>query len=130
MPRCTLHTQAHPRSSLAHTLRHAAQVVEWEATLHPECLRDLKLVRFQGKPDEPTPKARARALLGSSPPFDRHDWVVSRCGKEVTYLLDFYNGRATAGMPISMHIDARPAADSLPGVWDRVRMAWRSALSS
>jgi cytochrome c heme-lyase len=60
------------------------QVVEWEATLHPECLSGLKLLRFRGRPDEPTPKARALSLMGYSSPFDRHDWVVTRCGKEVT----------------------------------------------
>ena len=51
-----------------------------------------------------------------------NDWVITRCGKEVTYLLDFYNGRRTPGRPVAMHIDARPAADDLQGAWDRVRM--------
>jgi hypothetical protein len=23
-------------------------------------------------------------------PFDRHDWVVDRCGQEVRYVIDFY----------------------------------------
>lgn len=99
-----------------------AQVVAWESTLHPECTAELKLLRFQGKPTEPTPKARLNSLLGYSPPFDRHDWVISRCGKEVTYLLDFYNGRATRGRPVAMHIDARPAGDDVQGAWDRVRL--------
>jgi hypothetical protein len=108
------------------------QVVEWEATLHPECLSGLKLLRFRGRPDEPTPKARALSLMGYSSPFDRHDWVVTRCGKEVTYLIDFYNGSsARAGKPVAMHIDARPAADDAQGMWDRVRMPfasmWRGA---
>jgi len=108
-----------------------SQVLEWERTLHPECADALKLVRFTGKPDEPTPKARARSLVGYAAPFDRHDWVLSRCGKEVTYLIDFYNGRPTPTHPVAMHIDARPMADDLQGVWDRVRMPfmglWRSA---
>ena len=108
-----------------------AQVIAWEATLHPECVDTLKLLKFQGKPDEPTPKARARAMFGYSPPFDRHDWVITRCGKEVTYLLDFYNGRRTAGRPVSMHIDARPIGDNAQDVWDRARMPfvrmWQSA---
>ena len=99
-----------------------AEVVAWEATLHPECTAGLRLLRFEGKPTEPTPKARVNALLGYSAPFDRHDWTVTRCGKEVTYLLDFYNGRATPGRPVAMHIDARPAADDVQGAWDRVRL--------
>jgi len=108
-----------------------SQVLDYEATLYPECLTGLRLLRFQGKPDEPTPKARARSLMGYSAPFDRHDWVVSRCGKEVTYLIDFYNGRPTAAAPVAMHIDARPAGDDMQGMWDRVRMPamrwWRAA---
>ena len=31
-----------------------SEVVAWESTLHPEC-EDLKLVRFMGKPNDPTP---------------------------------------------------------------------------
>ena len=60
--------------------------------------------------------------MGYKPPFDRHDWVVERCGKEVRYLIDFYQGRQTGGKPVAMHIDARPAADDLSGAWQRVRM--------
>lgn len=107
------------------------QVVTWEQTLHPECTDSMRLVRFQGKPDEPTPKARLNTLLGYRAPFDRHDWVITRCGKEVTYLLDFYHGRATPGKPVAMHIDARPAATDADGIWDRMRMPfvrmWQSA---
>lgn len=109
------------------------EIVAWESTLHPECAAELKLRRFVGKPDEPTPKARARALFGYSPPFDRHDWTVMRCGKEVTYLLDFYRGQSTPGKPVAMYIDARPAAEDWDGVWDRVRMPfvrmWHAAAS-
>ena len=105
------------------------EILRWES-LHPECLEKVRLLRFQGNPHEVTPKAWLHQQFGYKPPFDRHDWVVERCGREVRYLIDFYQGRASAGHAVSVHIDARPAADSLPGVWDRVRMAWRSALSS
>ena len=113
------------------------EVLAWEHTLHPECTDTLRLLRFQGKPEEPSMKAQANALLGYRPPFDRHDWVVSRCGKEVSYLIDFYHGRASSGRPVAMHIDARPKADDWDGAWDRVRMpfvrimsAWSSAAGS
>ena len=99
-----------------------SQVREVETALPPECADTLKLLRFQGKPNEPTPKARALSLLGYAAPFDRHDWVVQRCGKEVTYLIDFYNGRPTEAKPVAMHIDARPVADDAASAWDRVRM--------
>jgi len=106
------------------------EVLEWES-MHPECLEGLKLVRFGGKPDEPSMKARMYGVLGYKPPFDRHDWVVNRCGKEVRYLIDFYHGRPTPLKPVAMYIDARPAADDLSGVVDRLRMPfvrlWRAA---
>ena len=25
-------------------------------------------------------------------PFDRHDWLVDRCGRDVRYIIDFYDG--------------------------------------
>mmetsp|Transcript_18092 Transcript_18092/g.30205 ORF Transcript_18092/g.30205 Transcript_18092/m.30205 type:complete len:258 (-) Transcript_18092:342-1115(-) len=97
------------------------QILEWESQ-YPECLAELQLVRFSGKPDEPTWKARWYNFLGYKAPFDRHDWVVKRCGKEVRYLIDFYQGKPTPSKPVAMHIDARPAADDFSGVWQRLRM--------
>lgn len=32
-------------------------------------------------------------------PFDRHDWTVDRCGKEVRYVIDFYFYDDKAGTP-------------------------------
>ena len=32
-------------------------------------------------------------------PFDRHDWYVDRCGKEVRYVIDFYFNEDKAGTP-------------------------------
>ena len=107
-----------------------SQVLAWERVLHPQCAAGLQLLRFEGKPDQPTPKARLRSLAGYMPPFDRHDWVVSRCGEEVTYLIDFYNGKPTPAKPVSMHIDARPAADDIQGAWDRLRMPFVRLWSS
>jgi cytochrome c heme-lyase len=84
-----------------------------------------KLVRFQGRPKEPTPKARVLSLLGqvfpnsfgSEPPFDRHDWYVSRTGpdgkpREVRYVIDYYGGGTQeTGEPV-FYLDIRPALDS------------------
>ncbi|KAL1512218.1 hypothetical protein AB1Y20_005481 [Prymnesium parvum] len=104
-------------------------IMEWEA-LHPECTEKRKLLRFQGNADDPTMKARARMMMGYNAPFDRHDWVLDRCGKEVNYLIDFYQGKQQSGKPVAMHIDARPAGDDLSGVWDRIRLPfiklWRA----
>jgi cytochrome c heme-lyase len=57
-------------------------------------------------------------------PFDRHDWVVDRCGREVRYVIDFYAGAPAPGAQASMHLDVRPALDSFGAVVDRLRMQW------
>lgn len=63
-------------------------------------------------------------MQGYKLPFDRHDWVVDRCGTEVRYIIDFYNADTRkAGTPAAMHLDVRPALDSFGAVVDRVRMA-------
>lgn len=64
-------------------------------------------------------------------PFDRHDWVVDRCGKEVRYIIDFYPGRGNelamelAGMPPAIHLDVRPALDSPGAAIDRLRWQFK-----
>lgn len=83
---------------------------------------EVKLVKFMGRPNDMTPKARCMGLfLGYNAPFDRHDWIVDRGGKEVRYVIDFYNGRAIGGKPVAMHLDVRPAIDSFEALVDRVR---------
>lgn len=37
-----------------------------------------KLVKFQGRQTEMSPKAKVMSYLGYKEPFDRHDWVVDR----------------------------------------------------
>ncbi len=46
-----------------------------------ECAQP-RLARFVGRPQDYSPKARLLNLLGYKLPFDRHDWVVDRCGTE------------------------------------------------
>eukprot|EP00971_Amphidinium_carterae_P005756 114090-Amphidinium_carterae.1 len=53
-------------------------------------------------------EARMLGLLGRSPPFDRHDWHIDRCGHKVRYLVDFYDGKPTPEAPVSIYVDARP----------------------
>lgn len=53
--------------------------------LHEGCMPRLK--RFMGRPQEYSPKARLLNFLGYRLPFDRHDWIVDRCGREVKQLL-------------------------------------------
>lgn len=57
-------------------------------------------------------------------PFDRHDWIVDRCGKEVRYVIDYYDGDIDKDTYQFSILDVRPAFDSLGAVWDRMKVAW------
>jgi cytochrome c heme-lyase len=67
-----------------------------------------------------TPRARWNGLLGYQRPFDRHDWVVERCGgSKVEYVIDFYEGKAdresVRGGKMSFYLDVRPKLNSWEG---------------
>jgi hypothetical protein len=77
----------------------------------------------------PRPPARRYGF-----PFDRHDWFVDRAGREVHYVIDYYYcaapGADVAGPGVgglapahtkSIHVDVRPAVDTLAAVVDRLR---------
>lgn len=89
-----------------------------------------KLYSFRGLGVDPqylSPRARINGWLGYQHPFDRHDWVVERCGGErVEYVIDFYQGKpsgngtsglaATAGPgKLSFFLDVRPKLNSYEG---------------
>lgn len=97
-----------------------SHIQQWEAGRGGERCGGIRLVSFKGKPGEPSPKARILSLLGYNPPFDRHDWVVERCGTRVRYVIDFYSGRPLPGTSnnVSFFLDVRPALDS----WEAVGM--------
>lgn len=62
-----------------------------------------------------------------TPPFDRHDWVVDRCGIKMRYVIDFYTGRASSdpNASVSFFLDVRPALDNWEGVKMRAGRAWQ-----
>ena len=98
---------------------------------HRDSCPTSKLARFRGRPNDLSPKARALSLVGYVQPFDRHDWVVDRCGQEVRYIIDFYGGgddSSSDGKAAAIHIDARPALDSFGAAWDRLSMQFRDWL--
>ncbi|CAL1704295.1 unnamed protein product [Somion occarium] len=102
-----------------------AELMKWEDGQGGDKCGGVKLVSFKGKPNERTPKARWKMLLGYSPPFDRHDWVVDRCGTRVRYIIDFYTGRAgSAAGNLSFYLDVRPALDNWEGVRLRTAKFW------
>jgi len=100
-----------------------AEILRWEVGLHAKELEQPpRLEKFQGKYRELSPKARMKMFFqGVKRPFDRHDWMVHRNGRSVRYVIDFYDGQAN-GAAVSMHLDVRPALDSVGAVWDRARM--------
>ena len=101
-------------------------------------LQQPKLLRFQGRPGDPTPKARVLQYLakmfpekfGQEPPFDRHDWFVARkqpdgSVREVRYVIDYYGGGLQAtGEPV-FYLDIRPALDSPTAAAERM-IRWGS----
>ena len=91
-----------------------------------------KLYSFRGLGVDPqflSPRARINGWLGYQHPFDRHDWVVERCGGErVEYVIDFYQGKTNAGGDkpdglsanaasgkLSFYLDVRPKLNTYEG---------------
>lgn len=74
-----------------------------------------------------------------APPFDRHDWIVDRCGTKIRYVIDFYTGKNDGSSNnLSFFLDVRPALDNWEGVrmraehfWERLFGKWgRPSISS
>lgn len=93
------------------------QVLKYESVTHPECpATEVKLKKFNG--DYPG------RVEGS---FDRHHWVVDRCGKgEATYVLDYFDTKKydEITMPYSnddIEIRVRPDPDDPNAKTDTVK---------
>ncbi|KAJ3130229.1 holocytochrome c synthase [Physocladia obscura] len=96
------------------------EILKWENKYHCDC-KDIKLARFQGRPSDLSPKARWMGIVhGADKPFDRHDWTVNRCGKDVRYVIDYYSGHDEPDNPV-FNVDVRPALDSPSSVFDRLK---------
>ena len=100
------------------------EILQWEeAGGHAEEARicgELRLKRFMGRPQELSPKARLCGwLFGTPKPFDRHDWTVSRCGKEVRYVIDYYAAGESGPLANVFYVDVRPALDSFDAFYVR-----------
>ncbi|KAI0703592.1 cytochrome C1 heme lyase [Cytidiella melzeri] len=109
-----------------------AELMKWEAGQGGDKCGGVKLVSFKGRPKERSPKARWKMLLGYSPPFDRHDWVVDRCGTRMRYVIDFYTGHSQGSSPnnLSFYLDVRPALDNWEGVRLRATHFWQRWVGS
>lgn len=106
-----------------------AEIIKYE-NLHTGCLSP-KLDRFYGKSEQLSFKARLLSYSGFPKPFDRHDWIVDRCGKEVRYVIDYYGGDFDPASPLKgdLVIDCRPAMTP-EGVFDRLRVFKRNLWNS
>lgn len=117
-------------------------VMEYEKEFFDTCPNP-KLARFVGEYGNDSIKAKIMSAVYDIKPFDRHDWTVDRCGKEVRYIIDYYcvveqrqvqededqddldegttleNGIVTDTV---YYIDARPAP-TLQGLYERSRLA-------
>ncbi|XP_076014404.1 holocytochrome c-type synthase [Genypterus blacodes] len=100
------------------------EILKWEALHAKECPCGPTLKRFGGKAKEFSPRARVRHWMGYELPFDRHDWIIDRCGKEVRYVIDYYDGEIQKDTYQFSTLDVRPAFDSLDAIWDRMKVAW------
>ena len=62
-----------------------------------------------------------------TPPFDRHDWLIDRCGTQVRYVIDFYTGKSDPTSPekVAFYLDVRPAVDNWDGIKTRWAGLWR-----
>ncbi|KAK2043619.1 cytochrome c/c1 heme lyase [Colletotrichum somersetense] len=93
------------------------EIKEWEKPyIEGSACEGPKLHSFLGLSTNMSPKARINTLLGYTPPFDRHDWIVDRCGVQVEYVIDFYAGRPDANGKPSFYLDVRPKLNSWEGV--------------
>jgi len=103
-----------------------SKVAEYE-NYHLSICANSKLKSFRGRAQDFTIRAKFWNLFGYQLPFDRHDWVVDRCGKEVSYILDFYSCPGEGADSVAL--DIRPAF-SLEGVMDRAKMFFKEITGS
>ena len=114
------------------------EVLQWEKKYSDSSHMLPRLLRFKGRPNDLSPRARMIQALGSimpskfgvPPPFDRHDWTVLRAvpakegvqWKQVRYVIDFYEVPGVDDDSV-FTVDVRPAADSLGSILDRIQVA-------
>ena len=122
--------------------RHGEESFEQVAADDREYVPEPRLVRFQGRPSEMTPKAKILQALGQiypsafgyeltlfweeasmlihnsgEPPFDRHDWFIQRQSfggqkQEIRYVIDYYSAPPEPTGEPVFYLDVRPAIDS------------------
>lgn len=91
-------------------------VLNWEKGQGGEQCGGIKLSSFKGDAKKVTPRAFiGHYIFGKDLPFDRHDWMINRCGKEIEYVIDFYTTPVKEGEEPKFYLDVRPKLNSLEG---------------
>lgn len=95
------------------------EILDWEQRAAPSS--EPSLMRFTGRPNSLSPKAYLYSTVwGGQAPFDRHDWFVDRSGREVRYVIDYYEApNDEHGEPV-FFLDIRPALDTPGAVFQRI----------
>ena len=83
-----LSRQIKPEFLLVDTVGTLWQVLEWER-LHCNKCKESHLRECMAGTTKISPKARLRHWTGQQLPFDRQDWIISRCGKDVRSASNF-----------------------------------------
>lgn len=82
-----------------------------------------KLESFEGLSGKPSFKARLLNKMGYPLPWDRHDWIVNRCGTQIRYIIDYHHGFNDKQPYI---IDCRPDMYRFSNIMDRFIIQYRS----
>jgi hypothetical protein len=81
------------------------------------------------------PIRRIKLITSAEPPFDRHDWIVTRPVPDAPkdspapttttrYVIDYYSApEDEEGNPVFI-LDVRPALDDFASLAQRVKMGW------
>ncbi|CCF60405.1 hypothetical protein KAFR_0K00500 [Kazachstania africana CBS 2517] len=115
------------------------EILRWENRYVQRTNVQPKLLKFMGKPDNLSPRARMHYYLSyifpntfaRELPFDRHDWLVLRGDpksrdtdnpgyRKVRYVLDFYGGPDDENGFPTFSVDVRPALDNFVNAKDRM----------
>lgn len=101
-----------------------SEILAWESDAAPGTTPSL--TRFTGRPSTLSPKAYFYSTVyGGQTPFDRHDWYVDRGGREVRYVIDYYDAPNDEDGNGVFYLDIRPALDSPSAAYTRIKK-WTS----
>lgn len=91
-------------------------ILNWEKNQGGEECGGIQLTSFKGDAKKVTPRAFiGHYIFGKDLPFDRHDWIIDRCGTEVEYVIDFYTTPVNEGEEPKFFLDVRPKLNSFEG---------------